>query len=198
MLKNRGCAVALCLMLVALSACKTNDFPDERRQTLKSAFKLECSTKEECWEKVLATNPAQPKFAIAVPPNMGIEFALLARERFGNKVLITRWDGYFISRSQAINPAFAQAMTMDPFIVEIAPSDPVVEKLMNVAENSVPVTVAVSVRTSVLERSFTTQASIAKDRFFSGLALAHQGLAPQIFDWMEREVRRIEKTKARN
>lgn len=198
MLKKKGLAIALCLILFVLSACATNDFTDDRRQTLKSAFKLECSTKDECWGKVLASNPIQPKFAIAVPPNMGIEFAMLARERFGSKVLITRWDGYFISRSEVVNPAFAQALTLDPFIVEIAPSGPVIEQLMNSGESSLPVTVAVSVRTSVLERSFSTQASVTKDRFFSGLARAHQTLAPQVFDWMEREVRKIEKERARN
>lgn len=198
MLKKPVYTIALSLILFALSACATNDFPDERRQTLKSAFNLECSSKEECWGKVLATNPTNPKFAIAVPPNMGIEFALLARERFGNKVLITVWDGYFISRSEAINPVFAQAMTLDPFIVTIAPSGPVIEQLMQSGEKAIPVNVGVSVRTSLLERSFTTQTMTTKDQFFSGLARAHQGLAPQIFDWMEREVRKIAKERSRN
>jgi hypothetical protein len=200
-MRNYAKRTGFMIMMMALATllgCATSDFTDDRRQVLKAEFELDCSTKEICWEKVLAGNPQQPKFAIAVPPNMGIEFAVLARKRFGNKVMITRWDGYFVSRSQAVNPAFEQALAYDPFIVEIAPSQPVIERLMASGEETISVPVEVRVRTSILERTFSTQASALKDRFFSSLSRAHKALAPQIFDWMEREVRKTEKAKARN
>jgi len=195
---KRICAMLVTAAFTALCGCATSDFTDDRRQVLKTEFELECSTKEICWEKVLTGNPQHPKFAIAVPPNMGIEFAVLARKRFGNKVMITRWDGYFVSRSQAVNPAFEQALAYDPFIVEIAPSQPAIERLMASGEEPLSTPVEVRVRTSTLERTFSTQASAPKDRFFSSLSRAHKTLAPQIFDWMEREVRKTEKAKARN
>jgi hypothetical protein len=192
----RGIIAALALILTA--GCATTDFTDDRRQVLKTEFDLDCSSKEECWEKVLAGNPMNPKFAIAVPPNMGIEFAMLARQRFGSKVLITRWDGYFISRSQMVNPAFDRALMYDPFIVEIAPSQPVIERLLASSENMISVPVEIRIRSSVVERTFSTQAVAPRDRFFSSLSRAQKALAADIFDWIEREVRKIEKAKANN
>jgi len=195
---RRKCGLLLiAALLVVTAGCATNDFSAETRLALKNELNLSCETKEQCWETVLAANPKEPKFAIAVPPNFGIAFAQLARERFGSKVLITRWDGYFITRSQAINPAFAQALKYDPFIIEIAPSDPAVEQLMTAKEKTLPVPLEVRARTSFVERTFSAQPSVSRDLLHPGLIRALKDLSPQIFDWMEREVRQQEKARAK-
>ncbi len=189
--------ILLCFLCFLVSACKTTDFADARRLALKNSMGLSCEKQENCWEQILAGNPPSPKFSIAVPPSMGLEYAKMARDRFGDKVQITRWDGYFISRSEAINPAFADALKRDPFILEIRPTAATLDRLKSSDEKMIPVPIEVRVRTSLTERAFTAQATINKDLLEDGMIRAHRPLATEIFDWMEKEVRQREKMRAR-
>jgi hypothetical protein len=185
---------AACLMSLS---CSSTDFAERHRLALKSELGLACQTRELCWSEILAGNPENPKFAIAVPPPMGLEYAKMARDRFGSKVLITRWDGLFISRSQSLNPSFDAALKHDPFIIDIGPSIDGLDRLLSGDEKIIPLPIEVRVRNSFVEQSFSTQATVNKDLLEQGMIRAHRPIAKQVFDWIEREVRRIEKAKAR-
>ncbi|HSW63314.1 MAG TPA: hypothetical protein VLH56_08395 [Dissulfurispiraceae bacterium] len=196
-LKRPGMLLLLGVACLLIIACKSAEIAERHRLALKGELGLSCRTKEQCWEEVLAGNPPNPKFAIAVPPSMGLEYAKMARDRFGSRVLITRWDGYFIARSQSINPAFADALKHDPFILDIRPSADALARLQSIDEKIIPVPIEVRVRTSFIERAFSTQATVNKEFMEQGLIRAHRPLATEVFNWMEREVRRSEKVRAR-
>ncbi len=103
---------------------------------LKTGFELECSTKESAGKKCFQETPAT-EVRYRRTPNMGIEFAVLARKRFGNKVIDHPMGRLFRQQEPgSINPAFEQALAYDPFIVEIAPSQPVIERLMASGEGN--------------------------------------------------------------